>query len=149
MLLRRAAIAMWMLGSLASAGCSDSPRGKEAFAGAPLRTQTLADDVRVEILAEGEGPPAAPGDWVIVHYRLTLEDGTEADNSHGRKPLAFFLGKDSKLIEGFHRGVDGMRRGELRRATVPSRLGYGERSVGPIPANAPLVFELELMRLDK
>ncbi len=144
---RLAFASAWL--ALAAPGCGQAPQGPEAFAGAPLETHTREDGVEIQVLARGQGDAAAPGDWVLVHYRLVLPSGEVADDSHGRKPLGFFLGKDHKLIEGFHAGVEGMQVGELRRAIVPPHLGYGERSMGPIPANATLHFELELMRISK
>lgn len=134
---------------LCVAACGPTPQSAEAFAGPSLRTLTVDDEIEVQVLTEGQGDPAASGDWVLVHYRLVLEDGSEADSSHKRKPLGFFLGRDAKIIEGFHLGVEGMRVGELRRAIVPPHLAYGERKMGPIPPKSTLAFELELMRVSK
>lgn len=135
------------LASTLTACKGPQPRGAEAFAGAPLRTETREDTIEIQVLAEGQGPEAKAGDWVVVHYRLVLENGSEVDSSHRGKPLAFFLDRDGKLIEGFHRGVLGMKAGELRRAVVPPHLAYGERTIGPIPPNSTLNFEMELMRI--
>ena len=128
--------------------CGPEARGPEAFAGAPLRTGTQ-EDVEFEVIAEGTGEATKAGDWVMVHYRLLLEDGTVVDSSHGKKPLALFAGKDKKMIEGFQRGVIGMKPGELRRIRVPYHLGYGERNLPKIPAKSTLVFELELLNREQ
>lgn len=135
------------LACLVLAACGTPPQGPEAFAAPALRTDTDEKGVEIQVIVEGSGEPAKKGDWVRVHYRLTLENGTQVDSSHSSKPLGFFLNKDAKIIEGFHSGTAGMRLGELRRAIVPHHLGYGEREVGPIPAKSILVFELELVQL--
>ena len=98
------------------------------------------------MIAEGQLPAATVGDWVVLHYRLELTDGTLVDTSHGKDPMSFLVDQDDQLIEGFHRGAMGMRVKELRRVHVPAHLGYGDRSVGPIPPGSTLIFELERMR---
>ena len=84
---------------------------------------------------------------MVIHYVLYLEDGTKVDSSHDGKPLSFLILEDSSLIDGIQHGALGMRVGELRRITVPPQLGYGERSLGKIPAKATLRFDVELMEL--
>lgn len=128
--------------------CGPEARGAEHFQGAALRSGEV-QDVSYEVFAEGQGDETQVGDWVMVHYRLTLEDGTEVDSSHGKKPLAMFAGKDKKVIDGFQRGVVGMKVGELRRVSVPWHLGYGDRELPKIPAKSNLLFELELIKRDR
>ena len=147
-----------MLGLLALfvAGCQAKPAGREAYAGTPVRAainadcgETLEDEARrpcvqIDVLAEGEGPEAARGEWVWVHY-LVDADGSEVDSSHGDKPLSFRLGESSNIIEGLHSGVEGMRVGERRRVIVPPQLGYRGQKLPGIPPEANLVFLVELM----
>jgi len=152
-----------MLGLLALfvVGCQVKPAGREAYAGEPVRaainascTDALEDEaqrpcVQIDVLVEGEGPVAARGEWVWVHY-LVDADGNEVDSSHGDKPLSFRLGESSNIIEGLHRGVEGMRVGERRRVIVPPQLGYRGQKLPGIPPEANLVFLVELMeRRDK
>ena len=95
-------------------------------------------------LAPGSGPPAQPGDALAIHYRGTLEDGTEFDASYPRgETLDFTLGA-GELITGMDQGLVGLRVGGRRRLRIPPALGYGRAGVpGVIPPNAVLVFEVE------
>lgn len=103
--------------------------------------------VEVKVLAKGKGPAAKLGDTVKIHYTGTLKsNGQKFDSSIGRDPIEFQIG--GRVIAGFSAGVKGMKLGEKRRIVIPSVLGYGERAVGPIPANSDLVFEIELVGLN-
>ncbi|KIX07046.1 uncharacterized protein Z518_05023 [Rhinocladiella mackenziei CBS 650.93] len=86
------------------------------------------------------------GDKIDVHYRGTLlSTGNEFDSSYSRgSPLNFELGA-GRVIKGWDEGLLDMCIGEKRKLTIPPELGYGDRAVGPIPANSVLVFETELM----
>ena len=104
----------------------------------------------IEELAVGNGPEAAVGDKVKVHYRGTLTDGTEFDSSRKHdSPFDFKVGA-GRVIKGWDQGVPGMKVGGKRKLTVPASLGYGERGHPPvIPANATLIFEIELLEVTK
>jgi FKBP-type peptidyl-prolyl cis-trans isomerase 2 len=67
---------------------------------------------------------AQKGDTVRVHYRGTLEDGTEFDSSRGREPLEFTLGAGG-IIPGFEDIVTGMSPGERRAERVAAEQAYG------------------------
>lgn len=69
---------------------------------------------------------AATGDNVRVHYRGTLDDGSEFDSSAGRDPLEFRLGT-GQVIEGFDKTVTGMKPGETRSARFEADDAYGSR----------------------
>jgi peptidylprolyl isomerase len=99
-------------------------------------------------IEEGSGPAPQQGDIVSVHYRGTLEDGTEFDNSHERgEPIHFALGR-GQVIPGWDEGVALMKRGGKAKLTIPPELAYGERGAGGvIPPNATLVFEVELVSI--
>lgn len=100
----------------------------------------------VRVLEEGEGPPAARGDSMGVHYTVWLPGGQKLDSSHDHDPPAPYpiaLGVTS-LIEGWVEGVTGMRPGERRRLVVPYDLAYGARGRPGVPPHTPLVFEVEL-----
>jgi peptidylprolyl isomerase len=95
----------------------------------------------------GTGPAADIGSKVTVHYTGTLEDGTKFDSSRDRgKPFSFTLGLGD-VIEGWEEGVLGMKAGGRRLLHIPPKLGYGARKTGPIPANSPLVFDIELLEV--
>ena len=85
------------------------------------------------------------GDLVAVHYRGTLEDGTEFYASYNRgQPITFPLGAGN-VIQGWDQGLLDMCVGEKRKLVIPPHLGYGLRAMGPIPANSVLVFDTELV----
>ncbi len=98
-------------------------------------------DVRV-----GTGESASSGRRVSVHYVGTLTDGRKFDSSRDRgSPFEFRLGA-GEVIQGWDVGVAGMRVGGVRKLTIPPEMGYGARGFPPvIPANATLVFEVELL----
>jgi FKBP-type peptidyl-prolyl cis-trans isomerase len=94
----------------------------------------------------GEGAEAKPGQVVDVHYTGWLTNGTKFDSSVDRgKPFSFKLGA-GQVIEGWDKGVAGMKVGGKRKLTIPPGLGYGSQSVGGvIPPNSTLIFDVELL----
>lgn len=108
------------------------------------------NELKIEVLSEGEGKTAENGDNVSVHYVGTFEDKTKFDSSLDRGvPFDFKLGA-SQVIKGWDLGVLGMKIGEKRKLTIPSDLAYGEHGVpGAIPPNATLIFEVELLDINK
>jgi peptidylprolyl isomerase len=94
----------------------------------------------------GAGTEAKAGDKVVVHYTGALKNGTIFDSSIGEKPISFELG-EGQVIKGWDEGIEGMQEGGKRKLIIPPQLGYGPRGSGPIPPNATLYFDVELVKV--
>jgi FKBP-type peptidyl-prolyl cis-trans isomerase len=100
---------------------------------------------KIDDLVVGKGPEAVRGKTVQVHYTGWLTDGKKFDSSVGGDPFSFRLGA-GEVIEGWDRGVAGMKVGGKRKLTLAPELAYGMAGAPPdIPPNATLVFEVELL----
>ncbi|XXG85344.1 hypothetical protein AAC387_Pa11g0439 [Persea americana] len=111
------------------------------------KVRTFSSGLVIEELSMGkqEDKRADRGNKVSIHYTGKLKTNGEIyDFSTGRRPLKFRLGA-GKVIEGLDVGVAGMFIGEKRRLTIPPSMGYGAQEHGEIPANAWLVFDVELV----
>ncbi len=99
----------------------------------------------------GTGATATAGDSVTVNYVGSLTNGTvfDASANHGTTGFTFTLGA-GQVIKGWDIGVAGMKVGGKRQLVIPASLAYGDQAVGNvIPANATLVFEIELLKVTK
>lgn len=95
----------------------------------------------------GSGDAVKKGDKVRVHYTGRLTDGTVFDSSVTRnQPFEFTVGA-GQVIRGWDEGLLGMQVGGKRTLTVPPEMGYGEAGIGPIPGNATLIFDIELLEI--
>lgn len=140
----RLATTLVLLGAVVLTGCgggSDTP-SSPSTPGAPF-SQT---DLRA-----GTGAEAVNGRTLSVNYTGWLyaptqpeQKGQQFDSSAGRAPFSFVLGA-GRVIQGWERGVPGMRVGGLRRLVIPPELGYGSQSTPGIPPNSTLVFDVELL----
>jgi len=127
-------------------GCNNDPAGPPALTGDTIR---LPSGLRYITIKQGVGAPAVPGRSVGVHYTGYLaEDGTQFDTSFRENggPLTFVLNATGPAapIRGFNDGILGMNVGGRRRLIIPANLGYGEAGAPNIPANADLIFDVEL-----
>ncbi|XP_017266276.1 FK506-binding protein 1-like [Kryptolebias marmoratus] len=104
--------------------------------------------VNVETIKAGDGKTFPQrGRMVTVHYVGTLTSGKKFDSSRDRgEPFQFKLGA-GEVIRGWDEGVAQMSLGEVAKLTCSPDYGYGSRGYPPvIPANATLIFEVELIK---
>lgn len=104
--------------------------------------------IKIEDLKVGTGPSPQVGQTIVTHYTGRLTNGTKFDSSVDRSvPFTYRYGV-GQVIKGWDMGIATMKVGGKRRVTIPSELAYGTRDVGIIPANSPLVFDIELLRVE-
>jgi FKBP-type peptidyl-prolyl cis-trans isomerase len=107
----------------------------------------LPSGLQYKVITEGEGEHPRPEDVVEVHYTGTLIDGTVFDSSVERgETIKFPL---NGVIPGWTEGVQLMKPGSKYMFYIPSNLGYGDRGTGPIPGGSVLIFEVELISIEK
>ena len=135
----------WLtLGVVLTMACGGGQKASGAYTGPqPAFAQT---DVTV-----GTGTRAARTARITVNYTGWLYDpskpdnkGEQFDSSIGREPFTFTLGA-GEVVKGWDQGFNDMRVGGKRRLIIPADLGYGPEGRDPIPPNAPMVFEMELL----
>jgi FKBP-type peptidyl-prolyl cis-trans isomerase FkpA len=102
-------------------------------------TQT-ASGMWIQDIVVGEGTQAFPGRDVTVDYAGFLANGTRFDAGE----FTFRLGV-GQVIPGFDEGIAGMLVGGVRKLVIPPELGYRDTGSGPIPPNAILIFDVELL----
>ncbi len=108
---------------------------------------TTPSGLQIETLTPGTGASPTATDKVKVHYTGTLIDGTKFDSSIDRgQPITFPL---NGVIKGWGEGLQLMKVGGKARLVIPPSLGYGPQGTGPIPPNATLVFEVQLLSIEK
>lgn len=106
-------------------------------------------DLVIEDEVVGDGDEAVVGKRVSVHYAgVAWSNGHEFDASWNRGDAFDFRLGAREVIEGWDKGVAGMRVGGRRRLTIPPQLGYGSRGAGGvIKGGETLVFVVDLMKV--
>jgi FKBP-type peptidyl-prolyl cis-trans isomerase FklB len=108
---------------------------------------TTESGLQYEVIKMGKGKKPAATDRVKVHYHGTLIDGTVFDSSVERgEPITFGL---NQVIAGWTEGVQLMPIGSKFRFYIPQELGYGAQNAGAIPPYSTLIFEVELLDIEK
>ena len=143
----RTTLAVLLIAAMgAAAACGDdSPSSPTSPTTLPRAEYSQTD------LLVGTGTEATNGRRLSVHYTLWMYDpagsngkGQQIQTSVGGTPYPFVLGTGA-VIAGWDRGVPGMLIGGRRRLVLPPELAYGAAGNPPIPGNASLVFEIELL----
>ena len=129
------------------------------------QAELLPSGLRILIVKEGEGEKPTIGQKVMVNYAGYTADGNLFDSNYedvakkfnkydirrkqgkGYEPLPMDYSTEARLIAGFKEGLLSMKVGDKIRVFIPPHLGYGAQGYGPIPANADLVFDLEITGL--
>lgn len=118
--------------------------GPTRVTGAPV---TTASGLQYWNIKLGTGALAIPGKKVKVDYTGWLTNGKKFDSSVGTgHPFEFILG-NGQVIKGWDEGIQGMKVGGKRQLRIPPSLGYGANGTpgGPIPPNATLIFDVQLV----
>ena len=139
---------------------SPSPGADDFNSGAGLPVVTYPDGLKIIDLQVGTGALAVSGKQVTMQYTGWLASGPppfDSSRRAGRSPIAFTINATpEQVIAGWDEGIPGMRVGGKRKLIIPAALGYGanpqnDPSTGApvIPANSTLVFEVELLKVEK
>ena len=120
----------------------------------PTKTVTASGLTIIELGQNDSASTATAksGDQVWVDYTGKLTDGTKFDSSadHPDQPIVFVLGKQPPaVIPGWEEGILGMKIGQKRHLIIPPSLAYGAAGNGPIPGNATIEFDVQLLGLKK
>ena len=124
-------------------------KGEQFLAENALKEGVKVTDsgLQYEVLKMGKGPKPTATSTVKVHYHGTLIDGTVFDSSVERgEPISFPL---DGVIAGWTEGLQLMPVGSKFRFYIPQELGYGARNAGSIPPYSTLIFEVELLGIEK
>src|SRR5262245_29861395 len=109
--------------------------------------KTTASGLQYKVLKSGSGATPAMGDRATVHYKGTLLDGTVFDSSLGGQPATFKVGG---VIEGWNEALQLMKAGDKWQLFIPAALAYADQPpAAEIPPNAVLLFEVELLGVEK
>jgi len=112
-------------------------------------TITTTSGLIIRFQSRGNGIKAEAGDIVSVHYTGKLTNDSVFDSSVKRgQPIRITLGK-GQVIKGWDEGLAYLCKGDKATLTIPPDLAYGDRDLGIIPPNSTLVFDLELVDVQK
>jgi FKBP-type peptidyl-prolyl cis-trans isomerase FklB len=107
----------------------------------------LPSGLQYKVIVEGAGESPKPEDMVTVNYTGTLLDGSVFDATSQRgEPAKFAV---NGVIPGWTEGLQLMKPGAKYMFYIPADLAYGEQKTGPIPAGSMLIFEVELVSVEK
>ena len=136
-----------LVGALMAAGCGSSPTS-------PSSSSSGVTFSSVD-LTVGNGDTVVKGDRIKVWYTGWIyvksapgNKGQSFDSNRDRELFRYIVGT-GHVIEGWDQGVPGMKAGGIRRLIIPPDLAYGSQGQGPIPPGASLIFEIEVVEVEK
>jgi FKBP-type peptidyl-prolyl cis-trans isomerase len=132
------------------AGAEKNLKAGEDFLAANAKkdgVKTTASGLQYKVIKAGTGASPKPTDTVKVHYTGKLVDGTVFDSSVERGTPATFPVKG--VIPGWTEALQLMKVGDKWQLVIPAKLAYGEDGPGPIGPNSTLIFEVELLGIEK
>jgi FKBP-type peptidyl-prolyl cis-trans isomerase FkpA len=136
-----------LVGAVMATGCGSSPTS-------PSSSSSGVTFSRVD-LTVGNGDTVAKGDRIKVWYTGWIyvksapgNKGESFDSNRDRELFRYIVGT-GHVIEGWDQGVPGMKVGGIRRLIIPPELAYGSQGQGPIPPGASLIFEIEVVEVEK
>lgn len=107
--------------------------------------KTTPSGLQYEVITQGTGPKPSATDTVVAHYKGTLLNGTEFDNSYKRgEPITIPV---NHVIPGWTEALQLMPVGSKYKLYIPYQLAYGPNDNGPIPGGSVLIFEVELLSI--
>lgn len=109
--------------------------------------KTTPSGLQYKVITEGKGAVPADTSSVKVHYKGTLIDGTQFDSSYDRKEPTTF--RANQVIKGWTEALTMMPVGSKWELYIPQDLAYGARDAGQIKPFSTLVFEVELLDIEK
>lgn len=139
-------------------------KNAKRFTKAEKQAFTTEEGIKIFVTEKGSVEKPQTGDKIFVDYSGYLTDGTLFDSSNEKvaeenfslnlakknanayQPLPYTIGGNQNMIKGFSAGINHLNYGDKALIFIPAALGYGSRAMGPIPANADLVFEIQLIQ---
>jgi len=136
-----------LVGAVMATGCGSSPTSPSS--------SSSGVTFNSEDLTVGNGETVAKGDRIKVWYTGWIYNkyapgnkGQSFDSNRDRELFRYIVGT-GHVIEGWDQGVPGMKVGGIRRLIIPPELAYGSEGQNPIPPDATLIFEIEVVEVEK
>ena len=107
---------------------------------------TTESGLQYEVLKQGKGALPTTADVVTVNYEGRLIDGTVFDSTAQRGPQRFVV---MSVVPGFEEGLKLMKEGSKYRFVMPAKLAYGSDGIAQISPESTLIFEVELLKVEK
>jgi peptidylprolyl isomerase len=128
---------------------ADEPKEKKTKPEVKVPSGPPPKSLVVKDIEKGTGAAAKAGDAISVNYvGVNYKTGKQFDASWDRgEPIGFTLGENA-VIQGWEKGLVGMKVGGRRELIIPPSLGYGSAAQIGIPANETLIFVVDLEAIE-